>query len=126
MAIGLGAPRETLRLTTGGRLVNRAGAVDHTAAVAAVPLPAGLEGYVLKSRSPTCGVHGIARYRDDGGQPFDHQERGVFAQRITAAFPLLPVEEEVRLNDDLLHEAFAERVFDAARLCELLSGLWRR
>jgi uncharacterized protein YbgA (DUF1722 family)/uncharacterized protein YbbK (DUF523 family) len=124
MAIGLGTPRETLRLTTGGRLVNRSRTADHTAAVAAVPLPADLDGYVLKSRSPTCGMHGIARYRD-GGQPADHRGRGVFAQRITAAFPLLPVEEEGRLNDDLLREAFTERVFAAARLRELLSGPWR-
>ena len=124
MAIGLGTPRETLRLTTGGRLVNRAGTADHTAAVAAVPLPADLDGYVLKSRSPTCGMHGIARYRD-GGQPADRRGRGVFAQRITAAFPLLPVEKESRLNDDLLREAFTERVFAAARLRDLLSGPWR-
>jgi uncharacterized protein YbgA (DUF1722 family)/uncharacterized protein YbbK (DUF523 family) len=125
MAIGLGTPRETLRLTTGGRLVNRSGTADHTAAVAAVPLPADLDGYVLKSRSPTCGVHGIARYRGEGGQPADHRGRGVFAQRITAAFPLLPVEEEGRLHDDLLREAFAERVFATARLRDLLSGPWR-
>jgi uncharacterized protein YbgA (DUF1722 family) len=123
MAIGLGAPRETLRLTTGGRLVNRAGTADHTAAVAAVPLPADLDGYVLKSRSPTCGVHGIARY-GEAGQPADHRGRGVFAQRLMAAFPLLPVEEEGRLNDDLLREAFAERVFAAARLRDLLSAPW--
>jgi uncharacterized protein YbbK (DUF523 family) len=124
MAIGLGAPRETLRLTTGGRLVNRSGTADHTAAVAAVPLPADLDGYVLKSRSPTCGLHGIARYRD-GGQPADRRGRGVFAQRIMETFPLLPVEEEGRLNDDLLREAFTERVFAAARLRGLLSGPWR-
>jgi uncharacterized protein YbbK (DUF523 family) len=74
MAMGLGSPRETLRLTTAGRLVNRSGTTDHTAAVAAVPLPAALDGYVLKSRSPTCGVRGIARY-GDGGQPADHRGR---------------------------------------------------
>jgi uncharacterized protein YbgA (DUF1722 family)/uncharacterized protein YbbK (DUF523 family) len=124
MAMGLGSPRETLRLTTAGRLVNRSGTADHTAAAAAVPLPPGLDGYVLKSRSPTCGVHGIARY-GDGGQPADHRGRGIFAQRLMAAFPLLPVEEEGRLNDDLLREAFAERVFAAARLRELLSAPWR-
>jgi uncharacterized protein YbgA (DUF1722 family)/uncharacterized protein YbbK (DUF523 family) len=124
MAIGLGSPRQTLRLTSAGRLVNRSGTADHTAAVAAVPLPPGLDGYVLKSRSPTCGVHGIARY-GDGGQPADHRGRGVFARRLMVAFPLLPVEEEGRLNDDLLREAFAERVFATARLRELLSAPWR-
>jgi uncharacterized protein YbgA (DUF1722 family) len=79
---------------------------------------------VLKSRSPTYGLHAIARY-SDGGQPADHRGRGVFAQRITETFPLLPVEEEGRLNDDLLREAFTERVFAAARLRDLLSEPWR-
>lgn len=124
IAIGLGSPRETLRLTTKARLVNRGGTADHTAAVAALPLPADLDGYIFKAKSPSCGLHGIARYRDDG-HPADHGGRGVFAQRLTAAFPLLPVEDEGRLNDPALREAFVERVFAAARLRDLLSGPWR-
>jgi uncharacterized protein YbgA (DUF1722 family)/uncharacterized protein YbbK (DUF523 family) len=124
MAIGLGSPRETLRLTVQARLINRAGTADHTAAVGVLPLPQGLDGYVLKAKSPTCGLHGIARYRGDG-QPVDHRGRGAFAQRLTAEFSLLPVEDEGRLNDAVLREAFVERVFAAARLRQLLSGGWR-
>jgi uncharacterized protein YbbK (DUF523 family) len=60
--IGLGTPRETLRLTVDGRLVSRSGAEDHSAAIAALPLAGGLDGYVFKAKSPSCGVHGIARY----------------------------------------------------------------
>ena len=89
-----------------------------------MPLPRGLDGYVFKAKSPTCGLHGIARCRD-GGQPADHRGRGAFAQRLTAAFPLLPVEDEGRLNDAVLREAFVERVFAIARLRELVSGPWR-
>ncbi len=40
MAIGLGTPRETLRLTAGDHLINRSGTADHTEAMAALPLPA--------------------------------------------------------------------------------------
>ena len=68
--IGLGTPRETLRLTVDGRLVSRSGAADHSAAIAALPLTAGLDGYVFKAKSPSCGVHGIARYAQ-GDQPAD-------------------------------------------------------
>src|ERR1700757_4148270 len=123
MEIGLGAPRETLRLTVAGRLVSRSGAADHTAAGAALPLPAGLDGYVFKAKSPSCGIHGIARFAD-GGQPTDHRGRGVFAQRVMARFPLLPAEDEGRLNDAVLREEFTERVFASARLRELLSARW--
>lgn len=123
MEIGLGAPRETLRLTVDGHLVNRDGGLDHTAAMAALPLPAGLDGYVFKAKSPSCGIRGIARYAPSG-QPSDHRGRGVFAQRVIARFPLLPAEDEGRLNDAALREEFTERVFAFARLRELLCAPW--
>jgi uncharacterized protein YbgA (DUF1722 family)/uncharacterized protein YbbK (DUF523 family) len=123
MAIGLGTPRETLRLTADGRLVNRSGTADHTVAMAALPLPAGVDGYVFKAKSPSCGVHGIARY-SSSGQPADHRGRGVFAARLIAAFPLLPAEDEGRLNDAILREAFVERIFATARLRALFSRWW--
>ena|ERR1700722_12142047 len=66
---------------------------------------------------------GIARY-DAGGQPSDHRGRGVFAQRLMARFPLLPVEDEGRLNDAVLREEFTERVFAFARLAALLAESW--
>jgi uncharacterized protein YbgA (DUF1722 family)/uncharacterized protein YbbK (DUF523 family) len=123
MAIGLGTPRETLRLTADGRLVNRSGTADHTVAMAALPLPAGVDGYVFKAKSPSCGVHGIARY-NFSGQPADHRGRGVYAARVIAAFPLLPAEDEGRLNDAFLREAFVERIFATARLRALFSTRW--
>ena len=121
--IGLGTPRETVRLTADGRLVSRSGATDHTAAMAALPLPAGLDGYVFKAKSPSCGIHGIPRYAPSG-QPADRRGSGVFAQRVTARFPQLPTEDEGRLNDPVLREDFVERVFALARLRELFCGPW--
>ena len=122
--IGLGTPRETVRLTDGGRLVNRGGDADHTAAMGALPLPAGLDGYVFKAKSPSCGLHGIARYASSG-QPADHRGRGVYAARVTERFPLLPAQDEGRLNDPVLREEFTERVFAAARLRELFGRPWQ-
>ncbi len=121
--IGLGTPREPIRLTVDGRLVNRSGTADHTALMAALPLPSGIDGYVFKAKSPSCGVRGIPRYRDDG-EASGAYGGGLYAERVIAEFPLLAVEDEGRLNDAGLREAFAERVFAAARLRSLLSGAW--
>ena len=115
MEIGLGTPRETLRLTAGDHLVNNSGTADHTAAMAALPLPAGIDGYVFKAKSPSCGVHGIPRY-GAGGQPADRRGRGVYAARLMTAFPLLPVVDEEQLADPALREAFVEQIFARARL----------
>ena len=107
MEIGLGAPRETLRLTADGRLVSKSGA-DHTAAMAALPLPAALDGYVFKAKSPSCAIHGVARF-GESGQP----GRPPGPRRVRAAgdrpAPLLPAEDEGRLSDPVLREEFTER-----------------
>ena len=124
MAIGLGAPRETLRLTAADHLINRSGTADHTAAMAALPLPAQIDGYVFKAKSPSCGIRGIPRYAA-GERPADRRGRGVYAARLMAACPLLPVEDERRLTDDGPRAAFTERIFAWARLRELFAGDWR-
>jgi uncharacterized protein YbgA (DUF1722 family)/uncharacterized protein YbbK (DUF523 family) len=123
MEIGLGTPREPIRLTTGGRLVNRSGTADHTLAMTALPLPLGVDGYVFKAKSPSCGVRDIPRYRSDG-QPSGSVGRGLYADRVMASFPLLAVEDEGRLSDAGLREAFVERLFASARLQSLLAGPW--
>jgi uncharacterized protein YbbK (DUF523 family) len=124
VSIGLGTPREPIRLTAGGRLVNRGGTADHTAAMAALPLPPGdLDGYVFKAKSPSCGIRAIPRYGEDGIAA-GHDGRGLYADRVLTTFPLLAVEDEGRLNDAALREAFCERIFAAARLRSLFSQPW--
>jgi len=138
--IGLGAPREALRLTAAGHLVSRdgggardrVGARDHTDAVAALAGRrrgdlAGLSGYVFKSRSPSCGLFGVRVYAGEGGgeAPVRGDGRGALAARVLASFPLLPAEEEGRLNDPLLRESFIEQVFARHRLAGLFGGRWR-
>jgi uncharacterized protein YbgA (DUF1722 family)/uncharacterized protein YbbK (DUF523 family) len=121
--IGLGTPREPIRLTTDGRLADRSGTADHAPAMNSLPLPTAVDGYVFKAKSPSCGVWGIPRYRPDGQA--SGSGRGLYAGRVVAEFPLLAVEDEGRLNDAGLREAFVERVFAAARLRVVLAGSWQ-
>ncbi|WP_169983147.1 DUF523 and DUF1722 domain-containing protein [Microbispora sp. H10836] len=129
--IGLGAPRETLRLersAQGPRLMTRRTREDLTAPMTALAAEraAGLgdvDGYVFKSRSPSCGLHGIPVYAGESG-PADRRGRGIFAAAIAGARPELAVEDEGRLHDAVLREAFVERIFASARLRALLAGDW--
>jgi len=124
--IGLGAPRESLHLTGEGQLVSSSGA-DHTAAVTALARRrstemTGLDGYVVKSRSPSCGLYSVRVH--SGGRIVAGNGRGLFATNVLAADPQLPAEEEGRLNDPLLRESFVERVWARARLSQLFGGPW--
>jgi uncharacterized protein YbbK (DUF523 family)/uncharacterized protein YbgA (DUF1722 family) len=130
MEIGLGTPRDTLRLEYapgGPRLITGTTRQDHTESIGTLAASRiarlDADGYVFKAKSPSCGVHGVALHR--GPTVVDHRQRGLFAAAVLAACPLLPVEDEGRLHDPVLREAFVERVFAHARLRALLDGDWR-
>jgi len=66
-------------------------------------------GFVFKANSPSCGREGVPVY-DARGMA---QESGVglFARTLVDRFPLLPVEDDLRLHDPALRENFIERIF---------------
>jgi hypothetical protein len=68
-----------------------------------------VDGYVFKAKSPSCGIHGIPLYAGDAA--VTRHNRGMFADVVIEAQPMLPVEDEGRLNDAGLREAFTERIF---------------
>lgn len=68
-----------------------------------------LDGYIFKKGSPTCGMERVKVYQEYGKPP--KLGVGLFAKTLMDRYPLLPVEEEGRLNDSVLRENFIERVF---------------
>lgn len=129
---GLDAPRESMRLVQADgrlRLVTNKTAEDHTARMNSysrrrVDALAGdtLCGFVFKKDSPTCGVERVKVY-GTAGVPAK-SGRGLFAAALTTRLPLLPVEEEGRLNDPRLRENFVERIFAYRRLTTLFARRW--
>jgi uncharacterized protein YbgA (DUF1722 family)/uncharacterized protein YbbK (DUF523 family) len=145
--VGMGVPRESVRLVrvrdgardgAGPRMVGMVGMVgltsgaDWTArmrrfAAARVARLAreDLSGFVLKSKSPSCGMERVKVYADaEARTPLPDRAAGLFAEALMRAFPNLPVEEEGRLADARLRENFVERIFAYARLRELWRGRW--
>lgn len=116
---GMPIPREALRLVgdpEAPRLVASRSGVDHTeqmqawAAEKVRQLEAeDLCGFIFKKDSPSSGLHRVKVYGQQGMPR--NIGRGVFARTFTRHFPLLPVEEDGRLNDAGLRENFIESVF---------------
>lgn len=130
MEIGLGVPRPPLHLVGSPgapRLVVAATGEDLTARMRRF---AGtrvrqlarlrLDGYVLKSGSPSCGLARVPVHGARGGPA--GAGRGLFAAALAARLPLLVVEEEGRLTDPAVRESFVERLFAAARWRRLAAG----
>jgi uncharacterized protein YbgA (DUF1722 family)/uncharacterized protein YbbK (DUF523 family) len=135
--MGLGTPRETLRLIRSSdasgpfRMVTTRTALDHTERMnrwsarrleELARAEPDLCGYVLKKDSPSCGMERVKTY-SEAGMP-ERNGRGLFAAALMRRFPTLPVEEEGRLNDPRLRENFIERVFAYRRLKHLFQPGW--
>ena len=132
--LGLGTPREAIRLVDrkdgeGTRLVGTRSGKDITDAMRAYSddrvsglAEYDLGGYILKKDSPSCGLFRVRRYNDKDIP--ERNGRGLFAEALCAANPLLPVEEEGRLHDPRLRENFIERLFAYRRLKDLFESDW--
>jgi uncharacterized protein YbgA (DUF1722 family)/uncharacterized protein YbbK (DUF523 family) len=129
--VGMGVPRETLRLVRVGgdtRMVTTRTGVDHTDSMRAwaerrtkALADMDLRGYVLKKDSPSCGMERVKVYGEASGARIGV---GTYAEVLKARFPSLPIEEEGRLTDPVLRENFIERVFAYDRLRALFDGRW--
>lgn len=118
VAAGLGIPREPIRLVGDAEapraLGTRDPSMDTTDALAdhadhVTRSHPELCGYILMKGSPSCGMERVKVYHPNG-MP-NEAGSGIFAARMMANNPSLPVEEEGRLNDAVLRENFITRVF---------------
>jgi len=122
---GLTVPREAMALvaTDGGvRLIGRATGSDHTARLAAwseaqvaALATAALDGFVFKRRSPSCGLMDVALHAGDPAAPARPVATGLFAARLVATLPGLPVTESDDLDDPEVRDRFLVAVFDHHR-----------
>jgi uncharacterized protein YbgA (DUF1722 family)/uncharacterized protein YbbK (DUF523 family) len=126
--VGLGTPREAMRLVgdpAAPRLVTVRTGIDHTDRMRTWArrrvgelARENLCGFVFKSRSPSSGMERVKVYSAKGMPR--KVGVGLFARAFMERFPLLPVEEDGRLNDARIRENFIERIFTLARWKDLV------
>lgn len=130
VAIGMGVPREPIRLV--GELGNlRLLDSDTQTEDFTDPMKSyaatvhknnpDMTGYILVKGSPSCGYERVKRYNEKGN-PIKSDAMGLFAAELHKQDPLLPMEEDGRLNDHRLRENFVNRVFAYHEWKQLVSG----
>ena len=127
---GMGVPRETLRLVgdpDNPNLVTSKTNIDHTHRMTEWARKKAKElekenlcGFVFKKNSPSSGLFRVP-VRTSKGMP-QKKGQGIFARVFTEHFPLIPAEEDGRLNDSKLRETFIEQIFTLMRWRETLSS----
>lgn len=114
---GLGVPRPPVQLSgdiTQPRLTGRdqpeLDITERMASYTANKLPSltGLDGYVFKSRSPSCGLNSSQVFI--AGRCVTETSRGVFARAVCQQYPELPVIEDSELDSPTQLALFIDAV----------------
>lgn len=131
MAIGLGTPRKTIRLVKDEdriRIIASDGSFDVTDEMEKYAKETSatlhdLSGYVVCAKSPSCGMERVTTYQA-GTNNGQRDGVGLYTAQLMKDHPLLPIEEDGRLNDPLLRDNFITRVFAYHQWqCLMESGL---
>ncbi len=75
-----------------------------------------VDGFLLKAKSPSCGVSRTKTYRDREGTVYKGLGKGLFAQEALKKFPMLYIEDELRLKDPRRKLRFLIGIFSSALL----------
>jgi uncharacterized protein YbbK (DUF523 family)/uncharacterized protein YbgA (DUF1722 family) len=125
--IGLGVPRDPIRLVEGARgirLVQPSTGRDLTSEMETfadgfLGRVTSVDGFLLKNRSPSCGISDVKRYRPDGALSSSGEGAGLFGEAVLDRFGHLAVADEGRLRDARIREHFLTKLFALAALREI-------
>ncbi len=126
--IGLGVPREPIRIVrtdTGLRLVQPATGQDITEKMEEyahrfLDKLGPVDGFVLKGRSPSCGLSDVKLFAYAGkSSPLPGKVAGFFGRAVLERFPDSAVEDEGRLLNFTLREHFLTRIYLSCRFRQL-------
>ena len=121
---GMGVPRETIDLrgtVDTPRLVGNETGVDRTSMMNRYVARrvsqrdlAQVCGFILKAKSPTCGLKNVRIHGPS--ERAAHRAQGLFAQALTKRYPALPIIEERQLQDAETRDNFVVRLLAYSRV----------
>ncbi|MFZ3589523.1 YbgA family protein [Bacillus sp. DJP31] len=122
VSLGLGIPRETIRIVENDgqkKLVQPSTGRDFTDRMteftsAFLSTIEGVDGFILKSKSPTCGMKDVKVYSGLQQAPVIGKTSGIFGGAIVEQYPFLAIEEEARLSNFSIREHFFTKLFTYA------------
>jgi uncharacterized protein YbgA (DUF1722 family)/uncharacterized protein YbbK (DUF523 family) len=125
--IGLGVPRDPIKIISKNdkqRLVQPSTGNDYTDVMNDFAKKyndslSDVDGFILKSRSPSCGVKDVKLFDNVDEGPQIGKTTGFFANEVLRKYDGLAIEDEGRLTDDRIREHFLTKLFLLARFRHL-------
>jgi len=74
-----------------------------------------IDGFILKSRSPSCGINDVKIYPGlEKVDPISSNNSGFFGRRVLEIFSDLAIEDDYQLNDIKIRQRFLKKLFTRA------------
>lgn len=120
--IGLGIPRDPVRLVLSNgklRLMQPASNMDVTDKMLSfvnwfLDSAGEVDGFILKSRSPSCGIKDVKLYTGIGKGMAVRKGKGTFGNAVTERFARVAIEDEGRLTNFTIRQHFLTKLFALA------------
>lgn len=117
--IGLSTPREPIRIEKHGdinKIVQLKSNMDYTAQMTefAEEFLSGIndvDGFILKSRSPSCGIKNVKIYPEGQKCCIAKNGSGLFAEKVKERCASIPLEDEGRLKNYEIRDEFLTKIF---------------
>ena len=74
-----------------------------------------MDGFILKSRSPSCGLNDVKIYPKSKDSAPKYRDSGFFGKKVLDRFSHLAVEDEARLRNSTIKEHYLKKVYTFAR-----------
>lgn len=121
--MGLGVPRDPVRIERSGdvdHLIQPATGLDLTERAATFTADhlaqlKDIDGFVLKGRSPSCGIKDVRIYPLGKQAAITNKGAGMYAREVLQRFPEVAMEDEARLMNSRIADHFLTRTFTNAR-----------
>lgn len=127
MEIGLGVPRSSVRIVSINgklKLIQPATGLDMTDKMETfsgqfLSSLKGIDGFILKYRSPSCGIKNIRVYSSPEKAGIAYKASGFFGAAVIKLFPDFAIEDEGRLRNINIREHFLTKLYILASFREV-------
>ncbi|GMQ58311.1 DUF523 and DUF1722 domain-containing protein [Vallitalea sediminicola] len=117
--IGMSTPRKPIRLVEINKeihLVQPATEIDLTGNMqdytnVLMTRLENVDGFILKTRSPSCGIKEVKIYQSDKNGANSRKGKGMVGGRITEVYNHLPIEDDGRLRNYKIREHFLTKLY---------------
>ena len=81
-----------------------------------------VDGFILKSRSPSCGIKDVKIYPTSDKSAPIYRESGFFGEKVLKLFPRIATEDEARLRNPAIREHFLRNIYTNSSFREVIKS----